>query len=457
MRKSLLLTLLIVLIHTTIYSQSLQTLNKTGSTEIRLNDQVDNYGPLGNSSIGMGSNDMLDSMSLTGYPKLKHLPDSLTDLKIYTVILNHQQFCYQNYRNQLFPRAYFLKEFKKQKWSLADTCTLTQQMVRNYISVAVGYDHLHQPKYIIDANGNNDFSDDELYTLNKNLYFRQADFSKHVSIEYFDGKNVMQENLKFAVMLGSQSTKDKIAVSFSFPQFRYSKVVYQGDVFFICSDLNANSNSIFILPDKPNFQPLTRDKAIKPGQFVTVGDADFRFEPISQNLNRIRLIRENPPVDKKTGTSDAPDSDLPRTLVSAQVGNLAPELKGLNVWDGSALSLKALRGKYVFLDFWFTACGPCIMEFPYIRKVYDTFSSDQLIIIGVVEDDYSGKIKQFMTDKQVSWPTLVRSYPTTIANGYNIPSWPTSFLIDPSGKIITTNLRGNDLFIYLEELKLKKK
>jgi hypothetical protein len=42
------------------------------------------------------------------------------------------------------------------------------------------------------------------------------------------------------------------------------------------------------------------------------------------------------------------------------------------------------------------------MEFPYIRKVFDTFSSDQLVIMGVCEDDGNGKIKAFLKDKQVS-------------------------------------------------------
>jgi len=174
-------------------------------------------------------------------------------------------------------------------------------------------------------------------------------------------------------------------------------------------------------------------------------------------LNRIRLIRENQPLDKRTSKPNTPDLEVPRTLVSAQVGKLAPEIKGLNVWDSSFLSLNALRGKYVFLDFWSTTCSPCIMEFPYIRKVYDTFSSDQLIIIGVVKDDYNGKIKKFLDDKQVFWPTIVEKYSTTKAESYNVQSWPTSFLIDPNGKIITTNLRGEELFIYLENLKLKKK
>jgi len=457
MRKSLVLTFLITLIHIAIYSQNLQNLNKTGSTEIFLNELVDGYGPLGNLSRGIGSNDMLDSMSLIGYPNIKNLPDSLTDLKVYTVIMNQNQFWYQNYRNGLISREYFLNEFKKQNWILGDTCSLTSQMVRNYFSVAVGFDRLYQPKYVIDANGNNDFSDDELYSLNKDLIARKVENSKLVCIEYFDGKNVMQENILCAVMLRGSTTKDNIPVSFSFPQFRYAKVLYEGEVFFICSDLNSYGSSIFFLPDKPNFYPITRDKAIKPNQYLTVGNADFRFEPISQNLNRLRLIREIQQTNKKASKSNISDLEVPRILVSAQIGKIAPEIKGLNVWDGLPLSLTALRGKYVFLDFWFTACGPCIMEFPYIRKVYDTFSSDQLIIIGVVEDDYNRKIKQFMTDKQVFWPTIVKNYSSTNAKGYNIPSWPTSFLIDPDGKIITTNLRGNELFLFLENLKLKKK
>lgn len=457
MRKTLLLTSLFVLISTTMHCQNIQPLNKIGSTEIILNDKVDGYGPLGNSSSTFGSNDMLDSVSLIGYPKLKHLPDSLSDLKVYTVVMNQRQLCYQNYRNGLITRADFLNEFKKQNWILGDTCRLTSQFIRNYISVAVGFNRLHQPKYVIDTNGNNDFSDDELYTLQKSLFTKEAENSKHVTVEYFDGKNVKQENILCAVTLGYSSTKDNISVSFSFPQFRYAKVSFGGEIFFICTDQYVYNDLIFILPDKPNFQPLSRDKIIKPNQYLTIGNLDFKFEPISQNLNRIRLIRENQPIDKKTSKSNTSDLEAPRTLVSAQVGKIAPEIKGVNVWDDSSLSLNALRGKYIFLDFWFTSCGPCIMEFPYIRKVYDTFSNDQFVIIGVVEDDYNGKIKKFLEDKQVIWPTIVKSRPTTQANNYNIPSWPTSFLIAPDGKIITTNLRGNELFIYLENLKLKKK
>jgi thiol-disulfide isomerase/thioredoxin len=276
------------------------------------------------------------------------------------VFMNRSQFYYQNYRNGFISRAAFLTEFKKQNWILGDTCKLSSQFVKNFISVAVGFDRFHEPKYVIDANGNNDFSDDELYTLHKSLFSKEAENSKRVTVEYFDGKNVMQENILCAVTLGYSSTKDKISVSFSFPQFRYAKVSFGGETFFICTDQCVYNNLIFILPDKPNFQPLSRDKAIKPNQYITVSNVDFRFEPLSQNMNRIRLIRENQPIDKKISKSNTPDSESIRTLVSAQVGKLAPEIKGLNVWDGLPLSLNALHGKYVFLDFWSTTCSPCI-------------------------------------------------------------------------------------------------
>jgi len=70
---------------------------------------------------------------------------------------------------------------------------------------------------------------------------------------------------------------------------------------------------------------------------------------------------------------------------------------------------------------------------------------------------YNGKIKTFLKNKNVSWSTIIKSASTTKTKGYNIQSWPTSFLIAPDGKIITTNLRGDALFLRLEDLKVKKK
>jgi hypothetical protein len=56
-------------------------------------------------------------------------------------------------------------------------------------------------------------------------------------------------------------------------------------------------------------------------------------------------------LDKKALNTNPTEANTPRPLVSEQAGMLAPEINGVKVQDGSVVSLNALRGKYVFLDF----------------------------------------------------------------------------------------------------------
>jgi thiol-disulfide isomerase/thioredoxin len=131
-------------------------------------------------------------------------------------------------------------------------------------------------------------------------------------------------------------------------------------------------------------------------------------------------------------------------------------VSGLNVINGSTISLEKYSGKYVFLDFWGTFCGPCIVEFPNLLKAYETFDRSNFEIIGIVKDDTDGKIKKFMKDRNVIWPNISMDAPKSDISGYKIGSYPTTYLIDPDGKIIATDLRGDDLIKKLELLKVKK-
>jgi len=455
MKKTLLLYLLLFIAFKAGYCQRVQILNKAGSTEILLDEKVDGFGPVGNISFAIASNDQLDSITFKAYPNLKNLPDSLTGLRVFTYIGNKGQFYFQNYRKGVYSRKLFLTQLKNQ----SDTTMLTNKMVKCYFSFAIGYDRNKIPKYVIDANGNNDFSDDQLFTLEKRpstLNIPEG-MAKNVAIEYYNGKEVKQEQIMCLLSLNLSSVLNEIDVSVSLPQYRYARVSYEGENFYVCSSSYEFENSVYIIPERPYFKALSNDYAIKPHQISTFGNTYFKFEPISQNLDRIKFISGYSNSDQKVFNVKPAVKTTPRPLVSEQVGMLAPEIKGINVQDGLVLSLNALRGKYVFLDFWATWCGPCIMEFPYIRKVYDTFSSDQFVIIGVTEDDYNKKIKKFLNDKQVTWPIIVKSASTTKTKGYSIQSWPTSFLIAPDGKIIITNLRNDALFNVLERLKIKKK
>lgn len=429
--------------------------SKSDSATLFLNEAVVGIGPLGNMSYGIATRDIIDSLELTAYPIMKNLPDSLNNLIEYCFILNNFQFVYQNYRNGIYSKDYFLNEATKQKWNLNDTIYLTEKIVKNTISVAAGFNSQKIGKYIIDANNNGDYSDDTLRTLYGTLYRQEdvVDNAHYVNYEYFNGKSVIQDKILFLAM--SQLGSDNLSLMFSFPQFRYGKLIFNKKAYLVCSNYYNPEQVIFLVPDRPYFSSISNDKAVKPHQYVNFGDTYYQYIPVSQNSDKIKLQK----IDFSDGNStnqNVKSTQRKLAPISNQVGLTAPSLSGTNILDDSLISLNLNKGKYVFLDFWTTFCGPCLMELPNLKMVYDKFSRDQFEIIGIVGDGTKGKLKKFLKDRNVTWPNIDADAFTTNKIGYTINSYPTSYLIAPDGKIITTNLRGDQLMNKLEMLNIKK-
>jgi len=288
------------------FAQTVQSLNKTGSTDISLNIKVNDIGPGGNSSSGLRSNDKVDSIALTGYPKLKNLPDSLSDLKIYTVIKNQLQFDYQNYRNRVYSKQFFLNKYKNYKWLREDTLKLTNRMVKCYFSFAVGYDRANKPKFVIDVNGNNDFGDDELRTFTARIFTLNSELNLlntlQVAIEYYDGKNVCIEQIPFLLNMSDvQNTQYKdYAVTISIPQYKYTIISYEGRNYYVCTDMNLYYQSVFIFPEEPLFGKVPDKYITKPNQIVKIGNSYFKYETVNLNQNMIRLTAGFSESDMKT-------------------------------------------------------------------------------------------------------------------------------------------------------------
>jgi len=133
---------------------------------------------------------------------------------------------------------------------------------------------------------------------------------------------------------------------------------------------------------------------------------------------------------------------------STSIGAIAPDFTQNDVND-KPVSLKQFRGKYVLLDFWASWCGPCRGENPNVVKAYQQYKNKNFTILSVSLDQPGKKDAWLAAIKAdgLEWTQVsdLQFWDNAVAKQYGVTSIPQNFLIDPTGKIIAKNLRGDDL------------
>lgn len=123
---------------------------------------------------------------------------------------------------------------------------------------------------------------------------------------------------------------------------------------------------------------------------------------------------------------------------------------------GNPVKLSSLRGKYLLVDFWASWCGPCRAENPNVVKAFNKYNSKGFSVLGVSLDRPGAKDAwlKAIHDDNLTWTHVsdLQFWNNEAAKLYGIQSIPQNFLLDPTGKIIGKNLRGEDLDRKLEEV-----
>jgi len=131
-----------------------------------------------------------------------------------------------------------------------------------------------------------------------------------------------------------------------------------------------------------------------------------------------------------------------------KVGLLAPNFTQATP-DGRQVSLTDYRGKYVLVDFWASWCGPCRRENPNLTKAYHEYKGKNFDVLSVSLDEARDREKwlKAVQDDQLPWTQVadLKGWQNKAATAYFIKFIPQNFLIDPTGKIIAMNLRGDAL------------
>jgi peroxiredoxin len=137
---------------------------------------------------------------------------------------------------------------------------------------------------------------------------------------------------------------------------------------------------------------------------------------------------------------------------------LAPDFR-LADTSGKKIALSDLKGKYVLLDFWAAWCGPCRQENPNVVQAFKTYKNNGFTVFGVSLDKEKKSWLRAIHDDGLQWQHVsdLKFWGSEAAILYGITSIPRNFLLDPNGKIIGRDLRGQDLLDKLEELFPAKK
>lgn len=133
---------------------------------------------------------------------------------------------------------------------------------------------------------------------------------------------------------------------------------------------------------------------------------------------------------------------IPRAVRSCDSGNeaIAPDFTANLVAnptepDQKTLTMSALRGKPVILDFWATWCGPCQAESPIVNALSQRYRDKGLVVVGVNVDDDTFPVTRFVRKKGLTFP-IVFDEGKAISREYEASTLPTLVVVSKEGKIV---------------------
>lgn len=100
------------------------------------------------------------------------------------------------------------------------------------------------------------------------------------------------------------------------------------------------------------------------------------------------------------------------------------------------------KGQWLYVDFWASWCGPCKRSFPYMNELQAKYKAANFKIMAISLDAEKSDALSFLAKQSTSFDVF-HDPEGKFASYFELPGMPTSYLVDPTGKVVATHVGFN--------------